>query len=260
GSLRQSRSAKKAFQNQETESASSTFANSKTKTSISPLTSLYIPSSSEKKKIASGNKVLNLFLISPLPDIPKNIRVLGQFRGTYIIAENDAGLVLIDQCALHQRLLYETFIEAIQKKEVPVETFKSSLLLELTPQESVLIEQHLEPLSLSGFAVSPFGGSTFAVNSIPKFLVEDQVKKVISAILDRSALFGKGGHVEEILRDISLTVAEFASIKSEQVLEMAEMECLLAQWEVLGSPLSSLQDTPFLVELSVQELEKRLRL
>ena len=41
---------------------------------------------------------------------------------------------------------------------------------------------------------------------------------------------------------------------------MAEMECLLAQWEALGSPLSSTQDTPFLVELSVQELEKRLRL
>ena len=83
---------------------------------------------------------------------------------------------------------------------------------------------------------------------------------MISAILDRSALLGKGGHVEEILRDIALTVAEFASIKPEQMLEMAEMECLLAQWEALGSPLSSTQDTPFLVELSLQELEKRLRI
>ena len=118
----------------------------------------------------------------------------------------------------------------------------------------------MEPLSLSGFGVSPFGGNTFAVNSIPKFLVEDQVNKVISAILERSALFGEGEHIEEILRDIALTVAEFASIKPEQMLEMAEMECLLAQWKILGSPLSSMQNTPLLVELSVQELEKRLRL
>ena len=158
------------------------------------------------------------------------------------------------------RLLYETFVEAIQKKEVPVETFKASLLLELTPQESALLEQHLELLSLSGFAVSPFGGSTFAVNSIPKFLVEDQVNKVISAILERSSLFGKGGNVEEILRDIALTVAEFASLKPEQMLEMAEMECLLAQWEALGIPLSYTQDTQFLVEISVQELEKKFKL
>ena len=72
-------------------------------------------------------------------------------------------------------------------------------------------------------------------------------------------MFGEGEHIEEILRDIALTVAEFASIKPEQMLEMTEMECLLAQWEALGSPLSSTQSTPFLVEISVQELEKRLR-
>ena len=83
---------------------------------------------------------------------------------------------------------------------------------------------------------------------------------MIIAILDRSALFGEGGHIEEILKVIALTVSEFASIKPEQILEMAEMECLLAQWEALGSPFSSLHDTPFFVELSVQELEKRLRL
>jgi len=260
GSLRNSKSAKKAFQNHKTVSASSTYTDIKTKTYISPQTSLYTTSSPGNKKNASGKKIRNLFLISPLPILSKNIRVLGQFRGTYIIAENDAGLLFIDQCALHQRLLYETFFEAIQKKEVPAETLKASLLLELTSQESEMLEQHLAPLSLSGFSVSPFGGSTFAVNSIPNFLVEDQVNKVISVILDRLALLGKGGQVEEILRDIALTIAEFTSIKSKQMLEMAEMECLLAQWESLGSPLSSIHDTPFLVELPVQELEKRLRL
>ncbi len=196
----------------------------------------------------------------PNPEVPKNIRVLGQFRKAYIIAENEAGLVLIEQRALHQRLLYDIYVEALQKQGVPVQTFKASLLLELSPQESALLEQHLEPLAQSGFAVSPFGGSTFAVNSIPKYLEEDQVKKVISEILDRLALFGKSGHVEEILRDISLIVAEFASMNPEQQLTLSEMESLLAQWEELGSPLSSLQDIPFLVELSVQELERRLRL
>ena len=260
GSLRKSKSIKNAFQNHENASAISSFPESKTKESISPQTSLYIASSSGKKNIVSVNNKQNLFLISSLPDSPKNIRVLGQFRGTYIIAENDAGLVLINQCTLHKRLLYDTFIEAIQKNEVPVETFKVSLLLELTPQESLLIQQHLKPLAISGFALNPFGGSTFAVNSIPKFLFEDQVSEVISKILDRSALLGKGVQVEEILRKIALTVADFASIKPDQILEIAEMECLLAQWEELGSPLSFMQETPILVEFSVQELEKKLRL
>ena len=144
------------------------------------------------------NEIRNLCLISPLPLVPKKIRVLGQFRKTYIIAENDAGLVLIEQRALHERLIYDTYVESLQKKEVKIQTFKVSLLLELSPQESVLLEQSLVPLALSGFAVSPFGGSTFAVDSIPECLSEDQVEKVVREILDRLALFGKRGQNEEI--------------------------------------------------------------
>ena len=157
-------------------------------------------------------------------------------------------------------MLYETFVVAIEKNQVLVESFFTSLLLELTPQESILIEQNLEHLSISGFALSPFGGNTFAINSFPNFLLEDQVKKVIIKILYRLSLLAKSDRVEEILKEIALTVAEFASIKPDQILELAEMECLLAHWEALGSPLAFAQDNPFLVEISTQELEKKLRI
>jgi len=205
------------------------------------------------------NEIRNLCLISPLPLVPKKIRVLGQLRKTYIIAENDAGLVLIEQQALHERLIYDTYVESLQKKEVKIQTFKVSLLLELSPQESVLLEQSLVPLALSGFAVSPFGGSTFAVDSIPECLSEDQVEKVVSEILDRLALFGKRGQNEEILRDVCQVVSEYASMPYEQELGQSEMDCLLAQWEELDSPMASIKDLPLLVEFSLQELEKRLR-
>ena len=205
------------------------------------------------------NEIRNLCLISPLPLVPKKIRVLGQFRKTYIIAENDAGLVLIEQRALHERLIYDTYVESLQKKEVKIQTFKVSLLLELSPQESVLLEQSLVPLALSGFAVSPFGGSTFAVDSIPECLSEDQVEKVVSEILDRLALFGKRGQNEEILRDVCQVVSEYASMPYEQELGQSEMDCLLAQWEELDSPMASIKEAPIMVEFSLQELEKRLR-
>jgi len=205
------------------------------------------------------NEIRNLCLISPLPLVPKKIRVLGQFRKTYIIAENDAGLVLIEQRALHERLIYDTCVESLQKKEVKIQTFKVSLLLELSPKESVLLEQSLVPLALSGFAVSPFGGSTFAVDSIPECLSEDQVEKVVREILDRLALFGKRGQNEEILRDVCQVVSEHASMPYEQELGQSEMDCLLAQWEELDSPMASIKEAPIMVEFSLQELEKRLR-
>ncbi|MBC8258413.1 MAG: DNA mismatch repair endonuclease MutL [SAR324 cluster bacterium] len=206
------------------------------------------------------NEIRNLRLISPLPELSKKILVLGQLRNKYIVAENSAGLVLIEQRALHERLLYDYYVDSLQKKEVPVQTFKASLLLELTPQESVLLEQSFEPLELSGFTFSPFGGSTFAVNTIPELLKGDQVEKVIKEILDQLALFGKRGHIEEILADICQVVAVHAALKAEQQLSQFEMASLLAQWEELGRPMSSLQESPLLLEFSFKELEKRLKI
>ena len=129
----------------------------------------------------------------------------------------------------------------------------------LSPHESVLLEQSLVALALSGFAVSPFGGSTFVVDSIPECLREDQVEKVVREILDRLALFGNRAQNEEILRDVWQVVSEHASMPYEQELGQSEMDCLLAQWEELDSPMASIKEAPIIVEFSLQELEKRLR-
>ena len=205
------------------------------------------------------HEIRNLRLLSPLPQIPQKIRVLGQFRKTYILAENDAGLLMLEQRALHERLLYDFYTEALQKKEVALQTFQVSLLIELSPQESVLLEQSLEHLGLCGFAVSPFGGSSFAVNTIPEILHVEQVEKVIRGIIDRLALFGKRSQVEEIIRDICEVVSTNAALPAGQELSLTEMGILLAQWEEMGSPMASLKDVPLLVEFSMQELERRLK-
>ena len=80
----------------------------------------------------------------------------------------------------------------------------------------MLLEQSLVPLALSGLAVSPFGGSTFAVDSIPEYLSEDQVEKVVREILDRLALFGKRDQNEEILRGVP--IARIPSLKLRCIL------------------------------------------
>ena len=205
------------------------------------------------------HEIRNLRLLSPLPQIPQKIRVLGQFRKTYIMAENDAGLLMIEQRALHERLLYDFYTEALQKKEVALQTFQASLLIELSPQGSVLLEQSLEHLELCGFAVSPFGGSSFAVNTIPEIQHVEQVEKVIRGIIDRLALFGKRSQAEEIIRDICEVVTTNAALPAGQELSLTEMGILLAQWEEMGSPMASLKDVPLLVEFSTQELERRLK-
>jgi DNA mismatch repair ATPase MutL len=85
------------------------------------------------------------------------------------------------------------------------------------------------------------------------------VGKVIREIIDRLALFGKRSQAEEIIRDICEVVSTHAALPAKQELSLTEMEILLAQWEEMGSPMSSLKAVPLLVEFSLQELERRLK-
>ena len=245
----------------------STFAAEKPLTEISPVeqrrqnyaSAEILEASDSTPDNLPEHGIRNLRFLSPLPQIPQEIRVLGQFRKTYILAENDAGLLMIEQRALHERLLYDFYTEALQKKEVALKSFQASLLIELSPQGSVLLEQSLEHLELCGFAVSPFGGSSFAVNTIPEIQHVEQVEKVIRGIIDRLALFGKRSQAEEIIRDICEVVTTNAALPAGQELSLTEMGILLAQWEEMGSPMASLKDVPLLVEFSTQELERRLK-
>ena len=205
------------------------------------------------------NEVPNLRLLSPLPQIPQKIRVLGQFWKTYIIAENNTGLLMIEQKYLHEHLLYDYYSKALRKKEVPIQTFTRPLLIEFSPKRSILLEQSLEHLELSGFTISPFGGRTFAVNAIPNILNADQLEIVIREIIDRLALYVKPAQSEEIIRNICEVVSVHATLTSEQELSLTEMNILLAQWEKMGSPMSSRHDVPILAEFSKQELKRRLK-
>ena len=122
-----------------------------------------------------------------------------------------------------------------------------------------MLEQSLEYLELSGFAISHFGGSTFSVYTIPDILSSDQLEKVIREIIDRLELFSKRSQGDEIIRDVCEVASAHAAMPAEQELSLTEMKILLAQWEGMGSPMSSRKDVPILVEFSMQELERRLK-
>jgi len=205
------------------------------------------------------NEIRNLRLLSPLPKIPQKIRVLGQFKKNYIIAENNTGLLIIKQRTLHECLLYNFYKEGVDKNEVAVKTFQEPILIELSQQESELLEKSLLHLELSGFSISPFGGSTFALNSIPDILNKDQVEKVIRRIIDRLKLFSKRCQDNEIIREICDVISTHTALPAEQKLSLIEMEILMAQWEEMGSPTSSSNNVPFLAEFSTLELEKQLK-
>src|SRR3989339_674056 len=94
------------------------------------------------------------------PDPP---RILGQVMGTYILAESEAGLLLIDQHAAHERIVYEALKKKLKISNMAGQSLMIPETVELTHRESDILLSLIPDLSILGIEVEPFGGTTFVI-------------------------------------------------------------------------------------------------
>lgn len=188
---------------------------------------------------------------------PRNFRVVGQLHQHYIVVEKRGSVVLFEQHAASERLLFEQYQTAYKSGQIPDESFSVPILLELPPQNAILLEQYLLPFQKLGFGIEPFGKTTYSLQSIPALLPKEVCQKTILAILDDLSLFGKKGRNEEIFHHILEKVACHSAIKRGELLKLETMQRLIAQLEQIEIHHFHPHGQPMMIELSLQELEKR---
>lgn len=207
----------------------------------------------------SLSDIHNLHVLANASTSCEHFFPLGQIDKTYIIAESKTGMVVIDQHAAHERILFEKYRIEFYSGGIQTETFLVPPLLELSPQNAILLEQYLPQFEKLGFDIEPFGGKTYAIRSIPAILTEQQCKASILEVLDELSLFGKSGRLEEVFNDVLEKVACHSAIRAGQQLSREEMNTLVSQLEQLDIHLFCPHGRPALVELSIKELEKRFK-
>jgi len=185
--------------------------------------------------------------------------VLGQLHTTYLLVQRQGHLVVVDQHAAHERILFEQYRSQFYGKSLVTERFLVPLTLEMSPQNALLLEQYLSQWEKLGFEMEPFGRNTWAVRQIPALLSGKNVEELILEVLDELALFGKSGRLEEVINDILERVACHAAIRAGMRLSMEEMEALVAQLEQLDINLYCPHGRPVWVEVTLRELEKRFK-
>ena len=184
---------------------------------------------------------------------------MGQLHTTYLLAQLGENLIIIDQHAAHERILFEQYRRGFYEGNLVGEPYLVPLTLELSPQNALLLEQYLEPWNRMGFEIEPFGRSTFVVRQVPALLSGGDVERLILDVLDDLALFGKSGRVEEVINEILERVACHAAIRAGMKLSQAEMNALAAQLELLDINLYCPHGRPVWVEVTLHELEKRFK-
>ncbi len=183
------------------------------------------------------------------------LRVIGQIGAVYVIAEGPDGMYLIDQHAAHERILYEKFMADKAAQNVAVQQLLDPIPIEVSPDESTLLEEHRELLSAIGLRVEAFGGNTWLVRSIPALLINDDIRvalhELIADLMAGDLPFAANEEAKLITR-----VCKRAAIKGGQVLSMQEMNELIRQLELCVSPRTCPHGRPTMIHFSASQMAR----
>ncbi len=191
-------------------------------------------------------------LAEPSPEYgrPSRWRALGQLLQSYILAQSDEGLIVVDQHAAHEQVLFERLWAGGAASPLP-----SPEVLPLSAREAEHLEAELETLRSLGFDLEPFGGNTFVVRAIPAPLAGQPVSALFDAVLEEAAALRRGsGDPRE---RIAMRLACTAAVKAGDGLSPAEMQALLDALQEAWSPSTCPHGRPAWFLLSREEIERR---
>ena len=180
------------------------------------------------------------------------LRLLGVLENSYIVAAIPGGLVLIDQHAAHERVLFERILNGIdgtlsQKLLMPI-------TIELSPADMAYVARNLHEFENIGFEIEPFGRNTVKLNSIPAAIKQENVG---GFFLDMLARIGEIGAGQRLATDTLARAACKAAVKAHDRLSLQEAAALIEQMSHCALPYSCPHGRPTMLNISISEIERR---
>ncbi len=185
------------------------------------------------------------------------IRPIAQVKNSYIIAQDDEGIVVIDQHAAHERVMLGKFRANETEREPTKQSLLTPIQLELNYREKAVLEENLELLGSLGFEISEFGGSTFNIDTVPDFLVDEDVGEVMQGFIDD--LLNEQAPKEAARRHdhILHTLACRAAIKFNRRLSTYEQEALIKSLLETEGSSACAHGRPTMIRMTYSELERK---
>ncbi|MGQ9645521.1 MAG: DNA mismatch repair endonuclease MutL [Thermodesulfobacteriota bacterium] len=187
------------------------------------------------------------------------LRILGQVRNTYILCDGDEGLVLIDQHAAHERLLYEKYKKAHEAGAIPVERFLLPVPMELSTEESFVLMSYHEEMASMGFEIDGIGERMVAIRAIPKLTEPFDPKGLVRELLEELSFLKREGTGREPIHKMLVSLACHSAIRANSVLRREEMEGLVEALHPFSSSLTCPHGRPVFFILSSEDLAKQFK-
>jgi DNA mismatch repair protein MutL len=185
--------------------------------------------------------------------------VLGQIQGMFILCEGEGNLIFIDQHAAHERILFEKFKKEYESRSMISEKLLLPILIELSVEESYILESAGEALKGIGFEIEPIGEKLFAIRSIPSFIDQKDSKGIIRGILDELSFLEKQGKGEETIHTILVTLACHSAIRGNFLLRKEEMDKLVENLFPFHPTTTCPHGRPIFFILPLDQLKKQFK-
>jgi len=182
-----------------------------------------------------------------------------QIHRTYLVTETADGLVIIDQHALHERVLYEQLSEQFSEGPLESQGMLIPETIDVAPDHIELIEIHAGILKQLGFDLSQVGPNTIAVNAAPTLLKENRMLEFVRDMLDRLASWPGPASAEQITNDLVSMMACKAAVKAGDNLSEEEIRALLEKGQLIERSSNCPHGRPTSLRLTLGDIEKQFK-
>ncbi|MDQ0875341.1 DNA mismatch repair protein MutL [Paenibacillus sp. V4I3] len=193
-----------------------------------------------------------------LPAFPR-LDPIGQMHGTYLVAQNEEGLFLIDQHAAHERINYEYYYERFGNPAEASQELLVPITLEFTPSEAGIIAEKLSLFEQAGVYMEAFGGNTFLVRAHPHWFPSGEEKGIVEDMCEWVLSEKKAVDIAKLREKAAIMCSCKASIKANQGLSVLEMETLIDRLSGCRNPYTCPHGRPIVVSFTTYELEKMFK-
>ena len=188
----------------------------------------------------------------------KQYRLIGSIFNTYWMFSYQEKLYFVDQHAAHEKVTYEKLVRQYKAHQVYTQQLNPPIIVSLSPSETETLEAYLEHFSELGFTIESFGGTEYAISTIPLDLYRKEPKTLFMEILNELSLKGVRS-TPNIIDRVLATMACKASVKGGDVISMQEMDAVLDELLSLENPYHCPHGRPTIFSMSRTELERKFK-
>jgi DNA mismatch repair protein MutL len=188
---------------------------------------------------------------------PQQFQIIGVLNKLYVLMENADGLVLVDQHAAHERILFEELRRRMEEQGVPSQKLLISQTFELPPRDADWVERNMSVLQKMGIGIESFGPNTFRIDSLPAFLSITDAAQFMRTVIDDLRNTSDRSSPMRLGEDIIATSVCRHAVKANDPLRYLEVEKLIQDLLECELPYCCPHGRPTMIQISHAELEKK---